>query len=125
MERSERQAAYVALISAVETAGLDLSASEPCPVAGRPQQETLDLVNDRLRSVRNAVAQVYLVGSVATAAAGERIATTADDVAVDIVTCETDPASGVDKLYDELDAFTSLAAGPRRAVLMTSTATSR
>ncbi|MPV36993.1 hypothetical protein [Georgenia subflava] len=109
MERSERQAAYVRLIAAVEAAGSDLAASEPCESRGSPQRDTVQLANDQMESVRNAAAEVYLVGSVAAAAASERIATTADDVAVGILLCETSPTSGVQELYDELDAFTSLA----------------
>lgn len=55
-----------------------------------------------MESVRNAAAEVYLVGSVAAAAASERIATTADDVAVGILLCETSPTSGVQEFYARL-----------------------
>lgn len=108
-ERSERRAAYAALIAAVEAAGSDLAATEPCESRSSPQQDAVELAKDQMETVRNAAAEVYLVGSVGVAAASERIATTADDVAVKILLCQISPTSGAQELFSELDAFTSLA----------------
>jgi hypothetical protein len=117
-ERSERQAAYTALISAVEAAGVFLAGTGPCKYGDGLPSDTVQATNDKLESVRNTAAQVYLVGSVEAAAASEQLAMNADETAVRILACDVSPAVAAQELFNELDAFTSLAredvAGPSR-----------